>query len=110
MLFDGAFAFETRKYTETGSNLVFKHFTCFGLQMHIGSKSKPSKIECIFLPTPGHFKLPTPTSTALPTYSSSSLLVMLKQKKENGGTRQIKTRSNVRQRKGNKTNSHWCPA
>ena len=42
---------------------------------------------CLFS-APGHFKLPTPTSTALPTYSSSYLLVTLKQKKENGGTRQ----------------------
>ena len=85
---DGAFAFKTRKYTETGSNLVFKHFNRFGLQMHIGSNSKPSKTECVFFPVPGHFKLPTPTSTALPTYSSSSHPVTLKQKKENGGIRQ----------------------
>ena len=56
--------------------------------MHIGPNSKLSKTECLFFPAPGHFKLPTPTSTALPTYSSSSLPVALKQKNENRGTRQ----------------------
>ena len=78
---DGAFAFETRKNIEIGSNLVFQHFNLFGLQMYIGSKSKLSKTECAFFPAPGHFK-----SAALPTYSSSSLPVALKQKNENRGT------------------------
>ena len=85
---DGAFAFETSKDMETGSNLVFQHFNRFGFQMHIGSKSKLSKTECVFSPDPGNLKLTTPTSTALPIDSSSSIQVTLKQKKENGGTRQ----------------------
>ena len=85
---DVSFDFETRKDMETGFNLVLKHFNRFGLQMHIGSKSQPSKTECVFFPVPGHFKLPTPTSTALPKDSSSSIPVILKQKKENGVTRQ----------------------
>ena len=54
---DGTFAFKRRKETEIGSNLVFNHFRCFGLQMHIGSKSKPSKTECVFFPAPNHFKI-----------------------------------------------------
>ena len=45
---DEAFAFETRKDMETGSYVVFKHYNRFGLQMHIGSKSKPSKTEYVF--------------------------------------------------------------
>ena len=45
---DGAFSLETRKYMEIGSNIVFKDFNHFGLQMHIRSKSKPSKKECVF--------------------------------------------------------------
>ena len=73
---DGAFTFETRKDMEIGSNLVFEHFNRFGFKMHIGSKSKISKTECVIFPAPGHFK-----SAALPTYSSSSLPVTLKQKK-----------------------------
>ena len=73
---DGAFASETRKDMEIGSNLVFQHFNRFGLQMHIGSKSKLSKTECVFFPAPSHFK-----SASLPTHSSSSLPVRLKQKK-----------------------------
>ena len=80
---DGAFAFEASKDTEIGSNLIFQHLNCFGLQMHIVSKSKLSKTECVFSCAPGHFK-----PAALPTYSSSSLPVTLKKKKENGGTNQ----------------------
>ena len=75
---DEAFAFETSKDMEIGSNLVFQHFNRFGLQIHIGSKSKLSKTEFVFFPAPGHFKLPTPTSTALPTDSSFYLPVTLK--------------------------------
>ena len=81
---DEAFAFETRKDMETGSYVVFKHYNRFGLQMHIGSKSKPSKTEYVFFSATGHFKLPTPPSTALPTDSSSSLPVIPKQKNRNG--------------------------
>ena len=80
---DGAFDFETRKEMEVGSNLVFNHFRRFGLQMHIGSKSKPSKTEC----APGHFKILTLPSTTIPTDSSSSHTVIPKQKKENDETR-----------------------
>ena len=103
---DGEFSFETRKDMETGYNLVFKHFNRFGLQMKIGSMSKPSKTEGVFSPAPGHFKLPTPTSTAIPTYSSSSLPITLKQNKENGGKRQKDMiKSTTTQRK--QTNSRW---
>ena len=85
---DVAFAFDTRKYMERGSNPVLKYFNRLGLQMHIGSKSKLSKTKCVCFLAPGHVKLPTPTSSALPTYSSSSLPETLKQNNENGGTRQ----------------------
>ena len=56
--------------------------------MHIGSKSKPSNIECVSPPAPGHFNLLTPISNALPTDSSSSLPVIPKYNNNNGGTRQ----------------------
>ena len=79
---DVALAFETRKDTEIRSNLVFQHFNCFGLQMHIGSKLKISKTEWVFFPAPGHFK-----STALLTCYSSSLPVTLKQKKKEWGNK-----------------------
>ena len=68
---NGAFAFETRRDMEIGANLIFKHFARFGLQMHVGSKSKPSKTECVFPPAHSHFKLLTLPSTALPEDSSS---------------------------------------
>ena len=85
---DGAFAFETRKEMEVGSNLVFNHFRRFVLHMHVGSKSKPSKTECVSFPAPGHFKILTLPSTTIPTDSSSSHLAITKQKKENKETRQ----------------------
>ena len=73
---------------ELGSNLVFNHFRRFGLQMHVVSKSKPSKKECVFFPAPGHFKILTLTSTAIPTDSSSSNLAIPKHKMENEERRQ----------------------
>ena len=85
---DGAFAFETRKDTETVSNLVLKYFNRSGLQMHIGSKSNTSKTECDFFPDPGHLKPTKPTSTSLPTDFYPYLPITLKHKKENNGTRQ----------------------
>ena len=85
---DRAFAFEKRKEMEVGSNLVFKQFRRFGLQMHVGSKSKPSKTECVFSPDPGHFKILTLPSTAIPTDSYFSHLAIPKQKKENEETKQ----------------------
>ena len=85
---DRAFAFETRKEMEVGSNLVFNHFRRFGLQMHVGSKSKPSKTECVFFPAPGHFKILTLPSTAIPTDSYLSNLAITKHKNENKETKQ----------------------
>ena len=84
---DGAFAFETRRELEIGANLVFTHFARFGLQMHIGSSSKPSKTECVFFPAPGHFKLPTLPSPDLPLDPLSSLLIVPKPKKESEESR-----------------------
>ena len=84
---NGAFAFETRREMEIGANLIHKHFARFGLEMHVGTKSKKSKTECVFFPAPGHFKLLTLPSTELPE-DSSSLPVIPKQKKENEETRQ----------------------
>ena len=46
---DGTFALKTRKDLEIVSYLVFKYFAHFGPIMKIGSRSKPSKTECIFL-------------------------------------------------------------
>ena len=78
---DRAFSFETSKDMETGSNILFKLFKRFGLQMNSGSKSKLSKTEFVFFPAPIQFKLPTTTSTALPTDFYYSILVIIKQKK-----------------------------
>ena len=78
---DGAFLFESREHLEIGVPLLLKHFSKFGLEMHIGNKNKPSKTECVFFPKPGFFKpppaLPPPNS---PT--NSSLVVKTKKRTE----------------------------
>jgi hypothetical protein len=37
-------------------NLVFKHFTHVGLEMHIGRNGEESKTECVFFPPPQFFQ------------------------------------------------------
>ena len=78
---DGAFVFEPRHQLETGTPLLLRHFSKFGLEMHIGKENKLSKIECVFFPTPGYFTLPTlPNSDASTT---TSPILTDKVKKEN---------------------------
>ena len=50
--------------------------------MHVGSKSKPSKTECVFLSSPGHFKVLTLPSTEIPTDYSLSHTAIPKHNKE----------------------------
>ena len=45
---DGAFVFELRNDIEKGITLLYDHFARFGLEMHIDTRKKPSKTECIF--------------------------------------------------------------
>ena len=40
---DGAFTFEDRDQLTRGLNLIYQHFTRFGLEMHIGKGKKASK-------------------------------------------------------------------
>ena len=51
---DGAFVLSSRNQLSIGSNLIFKHFARFGLEMHIGrvvdGKRKASKTEFVFFP------------------------------------------------------------
>ena len=49
---DGAFTFEDRDQLTRGLNLIYQHFTRFGLEMHIGKGKKASKTECVFFPPP----------------------------------------------------------
>ena len=85
---DGAFAFATWWEFEIGAYLVFTHFARFGLQMHIRSSSKPSKTECVFFPTPSHFKLSVLPSPTPPPDPSSSLPIVSKPKQESEEARQ----------------------
>ena len=53
---DGAFTFEDRDQLTRGLNLIYQHFTEFGLEMHIGMGKKASKTECVFFPSPVIFR------------------------------------------------------
>ena len=53
---DRAFTFEDRDQLTRGINLIYQHFTRFGLEMHIGKGKKASKTECVFFPPPGFLR------------------------------------------------------
>ena len=53
---DGAFTFEDRDQLTRGLNLVYQHFTRFGLKMHIGKGNETFKIECVSFPMPGFLR------------------------------------------------------
>ena len=53
---DGAFTFEDRDQLTRGLNLIYQHFTRFGLEVHVSKGKKASKTECVFLPPPGFFR------------------------------------------------------
>ena len=76
---DGAFPFRTREDLQHGMELIFHHFTRFGLEMHIGRGASESKTECVFspppsvLPAPGKYQrrsLHNPTSVQEGTTST----------------------------------------
>ena len=47
---DGSFLFPYRKELELGTNILVKHFTKFGMKMHIGTGEKKSKTEFTLFP------------------------------------------------------------
>ena len=49
---DGAFTFEDRNQLTRGLDLIYQHFTIFGLKMHVGKINKASKTECVLFPPP----------------------------------------------------------
>ena len=53
---DGTFPFGTRDDFQHGMELIYHHFTGFGLEMHIGRGIAESKTECIFSPPPQFFQ------------------------------------------------------
>ena len=71
---------------EKGVELIFSHFTKFGLEMHIGRGGKSSKTECIFFPPPGFFLrrqiLPDPCKE-----DSDAVVPRQKEKRESHETR-----------------------
>ena len=60
---DSVFTFEDRDKLTRGLNLIYQHFTRFGIEMHVGKGKKASKTECVFFPPPGFIrrKLNLPT-------------------------------------------------
>jgi hypothetical protein len=61
---DSAFIFASRADMTQGLALVYCHFGCLGLEMHIGQGETPSKTECVFFPPPGFFDLHMPALPA----------------------------------------------
>ncbi len=53
---DGAFPFDTRERLSQGTTLIYSHFACFGLEVHIGRNGGESKTQCIFFPPPQFFQ------------------------------------------------------
>ena len=53
---DGAFPFGTREDLQRGMELIYRHFTRFGLEVHIGQGNSESKTECVFFPPPQFFQ------------------------------------------------------
>ena len=49
---DSAFTLEDRDQLTRGLNLIYLHFTRFGLEMHVGKGNKAFKTECVFFPSP----------------------------------------------------------
>ena len=66
----GTFVFETRKDLEHSAWLLFRNFSNFGLEMHIGGGNKNPNTKCVFFPIPILVYLstltPTPPSMPLP--------------------------------------------
>jgi hypothetical protein len=52
---NGTFPFPTLAALIKGRALVHSHQACFGLEVHIGQNSKPSKTKCVFFPPPRFF-------------------------------------------------------
>jgi len=62
---DGAFPFPTRDALIKGLSLVHSHLARFGLEVHIGRDGAPSKMECIFFPSPPIFNDPHSSDLAI---------------------------------------------
>ena len=60
----GAFIFASRADMMQELALVYCHFGCLGLEMHIGQGENPSKTECVFFSPPGFFDLHMPALPA----------------------------------------------
>jgi hypothetical protein len=52
---DSAFPFLDCNALIVGINLIYSHFACFGLEIHIGWGEESSKTECVFFPPPQFF-------------------------------------------------------
>jgi len=62
---DGAFIFQNRLDIESGAQIIYSHFDCFGLQIHIGTEDTKSKMEAMVFP-PSLIEANESSSTELP--------------------------------------------
>ena len=76
---DSAFTFEDRDQITRGLNLIYQHFTMFGLEMHIVKGKKASKTECVFFPPLGFLRRKLNLSTKNNKSKSKMLVTNTKQ-------------------------------
>ena len=76
---DGAFTFEDSDQLTRGLNLIYQHFTRFGLNIHTGKGKKASKTECVFFPPPGFLRRKLNLSTKNSKRKSRMLVTNTKQ-------------------------------
>ena len=76
---DGAFAFEDRDQLTRSLNLIYQHFTRFGLEIHIGKGKKASMTECVFFPPPVFLRRKLNLSTKNSKRKSKMLIKNTKQ-------------------------------
>jgi hypothetical protein len=53
---DGTFSFGTREDLQQGMELIYHHFTQFGMEMHIGRGDSESKTEFVFFSPPQFYQ------------------------------------------------------
>ena len=76
---NGALTFEYRDQLTRGLNLIYQHFTRFGLEMHIGKGKKDSRTECVFFPPPGFLRRKLNLSTKKNKRRKEMLVTNMKQ-------------------------------
>ncbi len=69
---DGTFIFSLHESVICGLNLIYHHFNRFGLNMHIGRDTSPSKTKCVFFPPHASLTLTSPLTFQIATMAATA--------------------------------------